>query len=153
MLVIDVIRQIDQADLPTDSAITQWANAACLHNENAEAAITICDQQQSQQLNSNYRNKKKPTNVLSFSSEAEAINGVTHLGDIVICASIVETEAKQQGKTLQAHWAHLVVHGMLHLQGYNHVDDTDASIMEGLEIKILGQFNFENPYQITDIAH
>jgi len=153
MLTIDVIRQINNNDLPNDDEFMRWAAAAYQRADSAEIAITICDLQQSQQLNHDYRNQNKPTNVLSFNSEMPAIEDITHLGDIIICAPVVKAEAKQQGKTEQAHWAHMVIHGTLHLQGYDHIDSADALKMETLEIEIMHQLQFDNPYQTTRIAN
>jgi probable rRNA maturation factor len=98
-------------------------------------------------LNEYYRHKAGSTNVLSFPFEVP--EGVlSHLlGDLVICAAVVEREAREQGKDLEAHWAHMVVHGMLHLQGYDHISETDAAVMEAEEIAILNSLGFPNPYE------
>ena len=117
----------------------------------AELTLRIVSKQESQQLNSQYRSKDSPTNVLSFPFTLPDIPGVKLegpqlLGDLVIAHSIVQSEATQQGKPLQAHWAHLCVHGCLHLLGYDHIDDGDAQKMEALEIAILLEMGFDNPY-------
>ena len=102
-----------------------------------------------QQLNSEFREQDKPTNVLSFpAGEIEGLpsDADVPLGDIVVCAEVVRSEAKEQGKTAQAHWAHMVVHGTLHLLGFDHENDSDAARMEGLEIQILTDNGISNPY-------
>ena len=110
---------------------------------------------ESRKLNRLWRGKDKPTNVLSFPSEIltagaqlpiDEIEEAWSLGDLAICAPVVAREAREQGKVLQAHWAHMVVHGTLHLLGYDHENDRDAERMEGCEIAILAQFGYPNPY-------
>ncbi len=140
---------------PPSSAIEQWATAAVTgaiseHKKAAELTIRIVDTVEITQLNHQYRGKDLPTNVLSFPADLPDYIDLPLLGDLVICASVVETQAQQQNKTSQAHWAHMVIHGTLHLLGYDHINDDDASIMEQLEIDILSSLNFANPYIIHD---
>ncbi|HLV78202.1 MAG TPA: rRNA maturation RNase YbeY, partial [Marinobacter sp.] len=97
-----------------------------------------------------YRGKDKPTNVLSFPFEAPAGITMPLAGDLVICAPVVALEAQQQRKQPVAHWAHMVVHGMLHLQGYDHIEDDDAEAMEALEVRLLSELGFANPYQAEE---
>lgn len=124
-----------------------WAEAALQEvGEDCELSIRIVDTDESQQLNRDYRGKDKPTNVLSFPFESPVPLQPKLLGDLVICAPVVANEAAQQGKPELQHWAHLTVHGCLHLLGYDHIDDDDATQMEAKEINILRQFNIENPY-------
>ncbi len=132
--------------LPSEKDLTQWAKAAT-RRDNAEIVVRVVDEPESAELNEHYRGKAGPTNVLSFPFEAPP--GVTTeiLGDLVVCAPVVEREAKEQGKTLQAHWAHMVVHGVMHLQGYDHIEEDEAVIMESEEIAIMNGLGFSNPYE------
>ena len=102
---------------------------------------------ESQQLNKQYRHKDKPTNVLSFPFEVPEGIELNLLGDLVVCAPVIQQEATEQGKVLFDHWAHMIIHGCLHLLGYDHINDTDADEMEALEIKILAQLSINNPYE------
>jgi probable rRNA maturation factor len=133
-------------NVPEDGQFRCWAEAAA-RREGAEVAIRIVDEAESAELNAAYRHKSGPTNVLSFPFEVP--EGVPNalLGDLVICAGVVEREAGEQGKPLEAHWAHMVVHGLLHLQGYDHVEDSEAEAMEAEEIAILSGLEFPNPYE------
>jgi probable rRNA maturation factor len=117
--------------------------------EDIEVCIRIVDKEESQQLNNTYRKKNKPTNVLSFyySDDDWDTEDIHLLGDLVICAEIVEEEAKEQNKPIEAHWAHLIIHGILHLLEYDHQSDEDAKKMEGLEVEILKKLGYKNPYQ------
>lgn len=136
-------------DTPNRFHIQRWVNETLDDLvDNGELCIRIVDSSESQALNKQYRDKDKPTNVLSFPSELpDEIKAETHiLGDIVICAQIVKGEAEVQTKKLEAHWAHMVVHGTLHLLGFDHINDRDAKIMESLEINILQRLGFPNPY-------
>lgn len=112
-----------------------------------EVCISIIDKETSAELNERYRGKKGPTNILSFTYEP--IPGIERisLGDCAICAEVVETEAATQNKSREAHWAHLTVHGILHLLSYDHIEEEDATIMEKLETELLHQLGFENPYE------
>ena len=116
-----------------------------------EVVIRIVDESESEQLNTDYRQKTSPTNILSFPFEppeglpVDALE-VFPLGDLVVCASIVAKEAKQQGKAELSHWAHMIIHGCLHLQGYDHIDSEEATVMEAFEVKLLQQLQISNPY-------
>jgi probable rRNA maturation factor len=138
---------------PSRDEFQQWVDLALIEDKTAQVSIRIVDEAESQSLNSEYRSKDKPTNVLSFPMELpEEISrelDVTVLGDLAICLPIVEKEAKQQSKSLKAHWAHIVIHGMLHLQGYDHLSDADAEEMEAIEIKLLKKIGIDNPYLET----
>ena len=114
--------------------------------KNAEITIRIVDNDESQNLNNIYRKKKYPTNVLSFLVDDE----VHLIGDIVLCAPVIEKEALEQSKKLEAHYAHLIIHGALHLYGYDHENKKDADIMEAKEIKILTGLGYKNPYLIEE---
>ena len=115
-------------------------------DKNAEITIRIVDNDESINLNNIYRKKKYPTNVLSFLVDDE----VHLIGDIVLCAPVIEKEALQQSKKLEAHYAHLIIHGALHLYGYDHENKKDTDIMEAKEIKILTKLGYKNPYLIEE---
>ena len=134
--------------LPTDEQFTLWARTAIGNSmDEAELTIRIVDNHESQMLNNTYRGKDKPTNVLSFPFEAPPEIELPLLGDLVICAAVVENEAREQQKTLEAHWAHMVIHGCLHLLGYDHIEDEEAEEMESLEIQLVETLGFTNPYK------
>ena len=133
--------------LPGQGEVARWAEAALLREEPAEVVVRIVDEAESRELNNAYRQKDKATNVLSFPFEAPPEVASEHLGDLIICAPVVAREAKAQGKSLEGHWAHMVIHGMLHLQGYDHVDPADAEEMEALESRIMAQLGYSNPYE------
>ena len=145
-------QSLEQPDFPTDDQIKHWAAAAIsdVHN-GSELVIRVVDSSEMQAANHDWRGKNKPTNVLSFPAElpAELLaqTGVRHLGDILICAEVLLEESAGQGKTLQAHWAHIVVHGVLHLQGYDHIQEREAQQMEQQEIEILNRLGYTNPYE------
>lgn len=145
-LSIEIIRDIASDDLPSDMELQRWANLAAEHQDDYELCIRIVDINESQELNSTYRGKDKPTNVLSFPFEQMPGIDLKILGDIAICAPIVEQEAREQNKATNDHWAHLVIHGVLHLRGFDHITDTDAEIMEQLERDLLKQLQISDPY-------
>lgn len=144
-LEIDIQIVSSDADIPLPSQLKQWTQAA-LENKSAEITIRVVDEPESAELNNTYRKKKGPTNVLSFPMSSPHKNGLL-LGDIIICAPIVNKEAQQQHKSPQNHWAHLTVHGILHLQGYDHIQEKEAKIMEAREIEILSGLGIPNPYE------
>jgi len=151
MLELIVQDQQQDYELPSTELMQKWAAQALMVDTDAQVSLQVVDSKESQQLNNEYRGKDKPTNVLSFPMELpdELIAQMEQavLGDLVVCAQIVAEEAQQQNKTTEAHWAHMLVHGMLHLQGYDHIEDDEAEKMEQQEIRILHQLGFENPYQ------
>lgn len=134
-------------DVPEPGLLQTWASAAYLNDTPAVASILVTTADEIQELNKQFRDKDKPTNVLSFPMQSPEEVDVDLLGDIVLCAAVIKQEAKQQSKSEMSHWAHMVVHGMLHLQGYDHIKDDDAEEMEQLEIDILDHLGFENPYE------
>ena len=137
----------DQPDFLPDTELLQiWADAAYLDTDPAVASVLVTTMAEIQALNKQFRNKDKITNVLSFPMQSPEEIDFVLLGDIVLCAGVIKQEASQQSKSEESHWAHMVVHSVLHLQGYDHVSDDDAELMEKLEIKILYQLGFENPY-------
>lgn len=134
------------ANVPAKSQFKKWVKAAL--RVDTEVTIRIVDAQEALELNSTYRGKDYATNVLTF-----PLTEVPHLmGDIIICAPVVEAEAKAQNKPLEAHFAHLTVHGVLHLHGYDHETEPQAELMESLEITILQKLGYANPYLITEDA-
>jgi probable rRNA maturation factor len=145
---IDVEVNSSSTKIPSVENIERWITAALQSDElnQAEVSVYVVDETESQQLNLQYRGKDKPTNVLSFPAEIPDEVGVPLLGDLVVCAPVVEREAREQGKTLEAHWAHMLVHGTLHLLGYDHVDDDEAEVMEALETHLITQLHFPAPY-------
>ncbi len=145
-MIIDLQVDTDAKDLPSETQFARWVAAACLADLPAlEQTIRIVDEAESGALNPQYRDKQGPTNVLSFPGDSVHLD-YDYLGDLVLCAPLVKSEAKQQGKPVEAHWAHLVIHGMLHLQGYDHQSEDEASEMEALEVKILSTLGYGNPY-------
>lgn len=114
--------------------------------DHAEVAISLFDINDMQSINLQYREKGKPTNVLSFPAGEKTDKKSLHLGDILLCPEIINKEAVEQEKATTAHWAHMVVHGMLHLNSFDHISDDQATEMEALEIQILADLGFNNPY-------
>lgn len=147
--IVDLQVVTSEPDLPALDEIQLWVDAVLQREQRGEQEITIriVDETESQTLNREYRGKDKSTNVLSFPFDAPDGLDIDLLGDLVICAAVVRNEAEQQGKALQHHWAHMIIHGTLHLLGYDHINDADADIMEGLEIDILSQLGIDDPYQ------
>ena len=147
-LELDLQIALDMPGLPDASELRRWAEAALSgahHAGDAEVTLRIVNEVESTALNEAYRHKQGPTNVLSFPFVAPPEVESALLGDIVICAPVVLREAVVQGKTPEAHWAHLVAHGVLHLLGYDH-DETQAEAMESLEIRILAGLGYPDPY-------
>ncbi len=139
------------AHIPKAATLRKWARTALGQKiEAVEVTIRIVDTNEMTALNSTYRHKQGPTNVLSFPfliSEEGAEFEVPLLGDIVICADVVEREANEQGKPVDAHWAHMVIHGIFHLLGYDHENDDDATLMESLETKTMQTLGYPDPYE------
>ena len=150
MHLITIQRAVPKNEMPAAKQLKQWAKIALQRKaSDIEMTIRIVDITEMTELNTHYRHKTGATNVLSFPFEMpdELIDETPLLGDIVICATVVNQEAEKQGKSVLAHWAHMVVHGTLHLLGYDHETPTDADIMESIEITILKELGFPNPYQ------
>ena len=142
----------DTANLPSEADFQRWLDAAVLpFQEEAEVTVRLVDEAESNQLNLTYRGKDKPTNVLSFPFECPPGVELPLLGDLIICRQVVEREASEQNKPLLAHWAHMVVHGSLHLLGYDHIDDEEADEMEALEVEFMQALGYDNPYQDDEI--
>jgi probable rRNA maturation factor len=136
--------------VPSDPQFRQWAAAALRELDEAELLIRIVDLDESRELNFQFRNRNQATNVLSFPSELPEEIDLPLLGDVIICAPLVEEEARQQNKVPLAHWAHLTIHGILHLLGYDHQTEDEAADMEALEISLLRSLDFQDPYQGND---
>jgi probable rRNA maturation factor len=150
-VVVTVQNASRGVSVPKPAELKRWAHSALAAEVNGELTLRIVDEGESAELNLRYRGKQGATNVLSFpASRAEAPPAATDellpFGDVVICAEVVEREAREQGKAPAAHWAHMVVHGALHLQGYDHENVREASIMEARERALLAQLGFPDPY-------
>lgn len=150
-LRIDIQVAVRQTGLPTQEQLREWARHAWLDKDaRAEVVLRVTSEAESRRLNHEFRGQDRATNVLSFPYEPLPEMGLYHVGDIVFCAPVVAREAAEQGKPEPAHWAHMVVHGMLHLQGYDHVETADAVEMESLEAGILNELGFADPYAGED---
>ncbi|NVK26230.1 MAG: rRNA maturation RNase YbeY [Gammaproteobacteria bacterium] len=151
MIELDYQNASTVEDIPSQSQCLAWLEQFLPEFQaDSELTVRIVDEAESQELNNTYRGKNKPTNVLSFPFEVPEYlpeeMDFPLLGDLIICAQVVNREALEQNKTSEAHWAHMLLHGCLHLLGYDHIDDTEAEEMEALEIKILQKMGFANPY-------
>ena len=146
--LIDLQLATEHPQVPELELMSQWVSAVLAEQNIAQAELTVrvVDEDASQSLNATYRQKEKPTNVLSFAMDTEVPLEVRLLGDLVICAPVVAQEAEQQGKLLADHWAHMLIHGTLHLLGYDHITDKEAEEMEDIERSILRQFGIPDPY-------
>ncbi len=138
--------------IPELAQIQSWLlaslQAAPLHTKNiVEISIRVVDEAESQRFNFQYRQKNSATNILSFPADLIGYLDVPLVGDLLVCAPVLEQEAIMQNKMLEHHWAHILIHGTLHLLGYDHVEEAQAEIMENLEIQILDSFGIQNPYQ------
>lgn len=154
-LVVDVQLACADSWMPPEEAIETWTrrafDATCQnHSGPAEVSVRVVEAGEMQALNREYRQRDAPTNVLSFpAGEIEGLpkEATQNLGDIVICADIVNDEASVQDKAREAHWAHMLVHGMLHLLGYDHEDAAEAATMEELEKRVLARYGVADPYR------
>lgn len=140
----------DYPSVPEERQIQDWLDVCFQGDETLSVLVRVVDNEESQQLNRDYRGKDKPTNVLSFPFEVPEGVPCDHLGDLVVCAPVVETEAVEQGKTVADHWAHMLVHGVLHLNGYDHIEDDEAEEMEALEVQLLSKLGIADPYQTIE---
>jgi len=148
---IDIQHASQQTNIPGDELIERWAQHALERYcslATTEICIRIIDTEESQTLNAQYRQQNKPTNVLSFPyhDEDHAQTPCPLIGDLAVCAPVLTTEANEQKKSFDAHWAHIIIHGILHLLEYDHIKDEDAKIMEGIEINLMKELGFPNPY-------
>jgi len=133
--------------VPDQEQIQCWVDLALEgYDRDTEIVVRIVDVHESAQLNKQYRHKPGPTNILSFPADIPEGIGLNLLGDLVVCAPVLEREALEQHKPLAHHWAHIIIHGVLHLLGYDHLTEEDADLMENKEINILQKLNITNPY-------
>lgn len=152
MLELD-LQLASAAPAPAETDFRRWCEMA-LSQRSADSELTIrlVDEPEGRELNHTYRHKDYATNVLSFPAEVpDGLLDIPLLGDLVICVPVVEREAAEQGKALDAHWAHLVIHGCLHLLGYDHIEDDEAEEMEALERKLLAELGYPDPYAGDDL--
>ncbi|QFU77033.1 rRNA maturation RNase YbeY [Halioglobus maricola] len=147
-LEIDIQRE--SADpAPDEDDIRRWITAALAEQRQADSEISVrlVEEAEMTALNQAWRGKTGSTNVLSFPSDLPPELELPLLGDIVVCVQVVAREAREQNKPLDAHWAHMFIHGTLHLLGYDHIDDEEAEVMEALETEILSTLNYPCPYR------
>lgn len=153
VLDLEIQRMIQSTDLPSDQQFEEWVRATlqqvAADRSHTQLAIRIVDEAEGTKLNEQWRHKQGATNVLSFSMTGLDLIAPAILGDIVICAPVVAREASDQSKALHCHWAHLVIHGVLHLLDYDHINAGDAEAMESLEINIMKQLGYPDPYQMV----
>ena len=147
---VDIQRASDAPDQPDDDSLLRWAALALRDDPGKELTIRLVDAEESQTLNREYRHKDYPTNVLSFPADLPPELNIPLLGDLVICVPVVNREAAEQGKQRDAHWAHMVIHGCLHLLGHDHIDDGEAEVMEHLERQLLAELDIPDPYLESD---
>jgi probable rRNA maturation factor len=159
-ITVDIQSATESGDSPEPEPIRLWIKKTLEHSrvtpllpsecisfeKDIELSLRIVDREESRELNHQYRQKDKPTNVLSFPSELPKGLPFVHLGDLVVCAPVVSEEAQEQQKELYDHWAHMLIHGTLHLMGFDHIKDDEAEIMEALEVDILSTLNIADPY-------
>ncbi len=152
-ITVDINVMCDDFWIPSQDQFLRWAEAALAHNplKSAEVSVCIVDTDTIQQLNRDDRGKDKPTNVLSFPQDEHHLpDGTFPIGDVVICSSVLESEAKAQNKPLEAYWAHMLVHSVLHLLGMDHVKSREAEKMESLETSIMQELGYPAPYGETE---
>jgi len=148
MLELDLQVASEATDLPSEADFRKWCELALRQRSNdSELTIRVVDEAEGRELNKTWRHKDYATNVLSFPADVpDELLDIPLLGDLVICAPVVTREAAEQGKSAEAHWAHLVIHGCLHLLGYDHIEDDEAEEMEGLEQELLAELGHPDPY-------
>lgn len=148
MLELDLQLASDAANLPSETQFRAWCEIALRQRKaDSELTIRLVDEAEGRELNRTWRHKDYATNVLSFPADIpDGLLDIPLLGDLVICVPVVERESAEQAKTLEAHWAHLVIHGCLHLLGYDHIEDEEAEEMEALERELLAELGHPDPY-------
>ena len=149
-LVVTVQNAVADERLPSAQRLRAWVRRALDSRARGELTVRVVSAEESAALNTRYRGKRGATNVLSFPAEVPpgARDELLPFGDLVICAEVVEQEAREQGKPLEAHWAHMVIHGALHLQGYDHETAAEADVMEARERELLAALGFPDPYSV-----
>ncbi|TVQ41881.1 MAG: rRNA maturation RNase YbeY [Wenzhouxiangella sp.] len=144
---LEIQRLIEHPGVPADDQLRHWAETALAEEGNFMVNIRVVDEAEAWALNKQWRQRDSATNVLSFPADAPAVDGMRILGDVVLCAPVVLREAVEQGKDAAHHWAHLLIHGLLHLLGYDHIDGEHAEQMEAREIELLSRLGISDPYQ------
>lgn len=151
---VSIIDHVKNSDLysANEDAIQTWAETTLSHlkkhkNHHYELSVILVNNELSAQLNYQFRGKKNATNILSFNYDTNNESGKAHLGELVVCLQLVEKEANELNITPKEHWAHLIIHGILHLLGYDHVNEQETETMESLEIAILSKLGYDNPYR------
>lgn len=148
MNIVDLQLACDSSSIPAHDQFQFWVDSVLVDKSNdSEIVIRIVDEDEMTDFNAQYRDKAKPTNILSFPFDAPEQVDTHLLGDLLVCAPVIERESIEQKKPLDEHWAHMIIHGVLHLLGYDHIDPYDAEEMETLEIQILKKINIANPYE------
>ncbi len=150
MMELEIQREIDDPAVPDDARIESWVRQALGDDTAVMLNLRIVDLAEGWALNRDWRGKDYPTNVLSFPAAVPPLEGLRVLGDVVLCAPVIVREAIEQGKSPEAHWAHLVIHGVLHLLGFDHTHGPEAERMEAREVALLSGLGFPNPYEVTD---
>lgn len=140
--------------MPGDQDLINWSNIPLQNFDKKKLVIRVVDEKEGRQLNRQFRDKDAATNVLSFPAATpllseQAAYQANYLGDIVLCAPVIKREASEQGKTHDAHWAHMLIHGILHLQGYDHLTEAEAADMESREVELLAELGYPDPYLTT----
>jgi len=148
-----VARGLERGQLPRAADLRRWARAAlAAADRTGVVSLRLMGADEMRALNAQFRNKDRPTNVLSFPADGSDAPGETLLGDVAVCVPVVVQEAAEQGKPLAAHYAHLIVHGVLHLLGYDHELEEDAVQMEAREVRVLAGLGFADPYRVAGAA-
>ncbi len=151
MLELD-LQLASEASVPSEAQFRLWCEMGLrMRSADSELTIRLVDETEGRELNHTWRHKDYATNVLSFPADVpDDLLDIPLLGDLVICAPVISREAQEQGKALDAHWAHMVIHGCLHLLGFDHIDDEEADEMEALERTLLGELGYPDPYADDD---